>query len=77
MAAAVPPPPLPAATATADPEALAAARPHLTGDPRADADILAFYEARAQLLRNLRGGGASAGGSGGAGSLSNPEAVVR
>jgi hypothetical protein len=33
---------------------LAAARPLLTGDPRADADIIRFYQARHELLRSMR-----------------------
>ena len=36
-----------------DPEVLAAARPLLTGNPQADADIIKFYEARAALLRGM------------------------
>eukprot|EP00887_Chlorella_sp_A99_P006382 scaffold3.g6382.t1 len=35
-----------------DPEVLAAARPLLTGNPAADADIIRFYQARAALLRS-------------------------
>lgn len=38
-----------------DPEVLAAARPLLTGDPGADADIVRFYQARAALLAGRAG----------------------
>lgn len=37
-----------------DPQVLAAAKPLLTGNPQADADILRFYAARHQLLRGMR-----------------------
>jgi kinesin family protein 6/9 len=33
---------------------LAAARPLLTGNPQADADIIRFYQARAALLKGMR-----------------------
>jgi kinesin family protein 6/9 len=36
-----------------DPAVLAAARPLLTGNPEADADIVRFYQARHALLRDL------------------------
>jgi kinesin family protein 6/9 len=36
------------------PEVLAAARPLLTGNPQADADIIRFYQARAALLKGMR-----------------------
>ncbi len=37
-----------------DAEVLAAARPLLTGNPQADADIIKFYQARAALLRDMQ-----------------------
>jgi hypothetical protein len=40
-----------------DPAVLEAARPFLTGNPDADADILKFYEAKAKLLQKLQSGG--------------------
>lgn len=36
-----------------DPAVLAAARPYLTGNAEADADIIKFYEARAKLLQKM------------------------
>lgn len=39
---------------TADPQVLEAARPFLTGNPDADADIIKFYEAKAKLLQKLQ-----------------------
>eukprot|EP00877_Chromochloris_zofingiensis_P015099 jgi/Chrzof1/9843/Cz04g18020.t1 len=36
-----------------DPDVLAAARPHLTGNVAADQDIIKFYEARQKLLQKL------------------------
>ena len=35
-----------------NPEVMAAARPLLTGNPAADADIIKFYQARAALLKS-------------------------
>lgn len=37
-----------------DAEVLAAAKPLLTGNPQADADIIRFYQARAALLKGMR-----------------------
>ncbi|KAG2496239.1 hypothetical protein HYH03_005837 [Edaphochlamys debaryana] len=39
-----------------DPSVLEAARPFLTGNPDADADIVKFYEAKAKLLQKLNTG---------------------
>ena len=39
--------------ANVDQAVLEAARPHLTGNPAADEDIIKFYEARAKLLHKL------------------------
>ncbi|GIM04993.1 hypothetical protein Vretimale_9468, partial [Volvox reticuliferus] len=39
-----------------DPSVLEAARPFLTGNPDADADIIKFYEAKAKLLQKLGNG---------------------
>lgn len=36
-----------------DPGVFEAARPFLTGNPDADADIIKFYEAKAKLLQKL------------------------
>lgn len=43
-----------------DPAVLEAARPFLTGNPDADADIVKFYDAKLKLLQKL-GAGAAAG----------------
>ncbi|GLC59507.1 hypothetical protein PLESTB_001494800 [Pleodorina starrii] len=40
-----------------DPAVLEAARPFLTGNPDADADIIKFYEAKAKLMQKLGTGG--------------------
>lgn len=37
-----------------EPDVLAAAKPLLTGNPQADADIIKFYQARAALLKGMR-----------------------